>query len=128
VTFVDRRLFAPLLRCVGDAAWYDATLGRAKKSARQLRAKLVGDAVVAYDQPPPPLVRRDLAELESLLLVTVTSVHTAKGTHAPRVESWEHWAERVGAKPAKGTRAAALAELEAAAGASIPALRHGDRR
>ena len=123
VTFVARRLFGALLRCVGDAGWRKTALGALGAAAQALEQRVAGEGEILFDPPPPADLKRALAQLESRLLLATTSVHTANGRHAPRAETWSRWARRVGAKPSPGSRAYALGELETAAGTSLPALR-----
>lgn len=62
--------------------------------------------------------RRDsLGMLESRLLAVSFEEHTASGRHAKRLESWAHWASRVGFRPTDLTAAEARREIERAVGA-----------
>ena len=64
----------------------------------------------------PALTDRRLAkpatELERVLLVSSEQVHTAAGSHARRLESWDQWARRKGFGPAKVKVGHAIDALE----------------
>lgn len=85
-TFVHRALW-PALAGVGmeRARWQMAGVSSA---ARKLFQRIQHDGVV---QSKGPVAR----ELELRLLVYGAQVHTARGHHEMRLESWEQWARRV---------------------------------
>ena len=51
-------------------------------------------------------------ELEKRLLVVGTQFHSASGAHEKRLETWEHWAQRVKFVPASVSAATAKTNLE----------------
>jgi hypothetical protein len=104
-TFVHRDLW-PALAGVGTerAPWQMAGV---MPAARKLFARIQRDGVV---QSKGPVAR----ELELRLLVYGTEVHTDRGHHEMRLESWEHWARRVGCRKTMASVEACLA-LERAA-------------
>ena len=56
---------------------------------------------------------RDAArELENRLLIAGTQFHTESGVHAKLLETWEHWAQRVGFETASISIAEAKENLE----------------
>lgn len=57
-------------------------------------------------------VRQAARELEARLLVHTDSVHTHRGAHVLRLESWQCWAQRAGIEPPFPTAADARATLE----------------
>lgn len=51
-------------------------------------------------------------ELEKRLLIVTNQVHTESGAHAKVLESWQHWAKRIGLKARKTSAQRAMKSLE----------------
>ena len=51
-------------------------------------------------------------ELEKKLLIVASQIHTESGAHAKVLETWEHWAERVGGKLKKTSATRAMKSFE----------------
>lgn len=134
VTYVHRNLW-PALVAVGSAgeSWQRAGMTRAARGLlatvrrkgevrtdrlarpRGGKRKAVGEA----PQTGAPRLRsgqagQDARELEVRLLVHSEEVHTETGAHAKRLETWEHWAKRVGFPGKKMAAVRAKKELEQA--------------
>lgn len=86
-TFVHRKLWPEIL-AIGSAgdAWQIAGLSEA---ARALRKKLAKAGQLE-------VTGAAAKELELRLLARGEPFHTPTGFHAKRLESWRHWADRVG--------------------------------
>ena len=126
VTYVHRKLW-PALVAVGSAgeSWQLAGMTRA---ARSLLAEVKRKGEVRTDQlaksrcaarkavgeAPQTGAGQAARELEGWLLVHSDEVHTERGAHAKRLETWEHWAKRVGFSGKKMAAARAKKELEQA--------------
>jgi len=117
VTYLHRPLWAALLGAAGSgAAWQTAGLSA---PARALAGRVAARGVLRMDELRAERGAVAKArggaprELEARLLVYSEDVHTERGAHAKRLESWEHWSRRIGRLPACGA-AEGEAELEAA--------------
>lgn len=106
VTFVHRDLWPEVL-AIGTAqeAWQMEGLSA---SARALLKTVEETGALRTDKIGLPGSKTttknkpgDTArELERKLLIHAEQIHTASGAHAKLLETWEHWAERVGLKSA----------------------------
>jgi len=89
VTYVERSLWSPVVTMArAREPWQLQGLSRA---ARELLDQI--------DRGPVETDRRlskAATELEHSLLVASEQVHTAAGSHARRLESWDHWLRRTG--------------------------------
>jgi len=104
VTFVHRRLWpAVLAAAIERAAWQFARL---QAPARELYESVERQGMLFA-------TGRSAKELERRLLVHGEQVHTEKGHHELRLESWAVWAERDGC-PGDLTAAEGRRQLEAA--------------
>jgi hypothetical protein len=65
--------------------------------------------------------------LERRRLVRGESIHTERGSHAKRLETWARWAARIGFAPAPISADAGRAALEAALAARTHAATHDCR-
>ena len=98
VTFVHRSLW-PELISIGTSR--DDWQNKLSEPA-SLLLKLIDErsSIITNELPPigsGKVKAGDLArELEKKLLVNAAQIHTASGAHAKVLETWEHWAERVG--------------------------------
>ena len=98
VTFVHRKLW-PELISIGMAreSWQVKNLS---DSARRLLQLIDKRGSVITSELPPLTTKEKLGdvarELEKTLLVSAAQIHTAGGAHAKVLETWPHWAERVG--------------------------------
>jgi hypothetical protein len=84
-TFVDRRLWPEILAIATSGApwqWKGASV-----EAHRLHKDVERRGVVEASGSAA-------RELEKRLLVHAEQFHTAAGSHAKRLESWTHWAER----------------------------------
>ncbi|MFI4976932.1 MAG: hypothetical protein ACHP84_20550 [Caulobacterales bacterium] len=97
-TFVHRALW-PALLAVGSAGGAWQTEGLAG-SALDLLGEVRGAGCARVDRLGGARPRRDVARdakaLEARLLVFGDEVHTERGAHVKQIETWEHWARRVG--------------------------------
>ena len=115
VTFVHRKLW-PEVISIGTAreSWQTKTLSASARSLLQLIEER--GAVITNELPPidsGKVKAGDLArELEKKLLINAAQVHTASGAHAKALETWEHWAKRVGFKGPQPPTASARKSLE----------------
>ncbi len=132
VTFVHRKLWPEILSIgIAREPWQ---LKNLSNSARLLLLMIDERGSVTTDQlPPPPSGKAKVGdaarELEKKLLVNGDQIHTVSGAHAKVLETWPHWARRVGFRNpktptanAKKTLAALLLKLnqEFAAAAKLP--------
>lgn len=118
VTFVHRRVW-PAVVAVGRSRepWQ---LEGLSAQARSLLARVVRQGELRTDRIVSPRAARAgsistgeaARELETRLLVHAASVHTESGAHARRLESWEHWAGRVGFSDEAMTAQGGREELE----------------
>ncbi|MBI4461728.1 MAG: hypothetical protein HY653_02375 [Acidobacteria bacterium] len=115
VTFLHRRLW-PALVAVAAAGepWQRSALSRA---ARALLARVEGAGRLRTDRLPgyrggkSKALSRAARELEDRMLVHGEEFHTESGAHAKWLESWAHWARRVGLRGKKLTAEAAKKQL-----------------
>ncbi|MBZ5595983.1 MAG: hypothetical protein LAP39_27385 [Acidobacteriia bacterium] len=89
VTYVERGLWSPVV-AIGRAreAWQIKGLARASR-------ELLKDTDRAPVEPARRLSKA-ASELERSLLVYSEQFHTAAGSHARRLEAWDHWLQRTG--------------------------------
>src|SRR5262245_18379406 len=96
VTFVHRKLW-PALFAVATSreAWQALKLLAA---ARALLNNVTRDELLRTDEQSGDTksTSRAARELERRLLVYAEQFHSEAGSHAKRLETWEHWAKRVG--------------------------------
>jgi hypothetical protein len=100
VTFVHRELW-PALIAVGMAreSWQMNGLSRKAQNLLQLvdrNGEVRSDRLPASPKAKHSPWRAAVRELEERLLVYVEEFHSEIGAHARRLESWRHWADRVG--------------------------------
>jgi hypothetical protein len=100
------KLVSAKVTYVHRALWPDVVaIGRAR-AAWQLE-RLSPAALELLEEVDRGPVRTDCglatpaSELEKVLLVASRQVHTAAGSHARLLESWEQWVQRKGFEPAK---------------------------
>jgi len=116
VTYVARRLW-PAVVAVGAARerWQ---LDGLSEIAKKLLDALSRDGELSVDAIPgsggsrKDSPREAARELERRLLAYGEQVHTERGAHAKRLESWEHRAARVGVSPDAMTVEQAKATIE----------------
>ena len=102
VTFVHRKLW-PEIFAIGTARerWQTKDLSPAARSMLKLvseQGSLRTDEISwprSVKGKPGDAAR----ELEQKLLVRAGEFHTETGTHAKLLESWQHWASRIGFRP-----------------------------
>jgi hypothetical protein len=100
ITYVHRSLW-PALFAVAHSreAWQ---LSRISPSARSLLSRVMRHEIVRTDRLPKSRSAKAKAageaarELEKRLLVYSEEIHTETGAHAKALETWEHWAKRIG--------------------------------
>ncbi len=115
VTFVHRDLWSAVYSvATSREPWQMKGL---LPSAKALLTLVGRRGSVRADHLEPPF-RKSVPELEKRLLILCGEVHTESGAHAKSLESWRHWAKRVGFRPgsiageaAKGILAEATAAL-----------------
>jgi hypothetical protein len=100
VTFVHRKLW-PALIAVGTSreSWQMNGLSRKAENLLQLvdrNGEVRSDRLPASPKAKHSPWRAAVRELEERLLVYVEEFHSEIGAHARRLESWRHWADRVG--------------------------------
>lgn len=99
VTFVHRRLWQALLSVARSAEpWQTRGLSLEAKSLWTLVRRagtLRIDTLSVSDARRIAKPREAAKELEAKLLLHAEDVHTEKGAHAKRLETWESWASRV---------------------------------
>jgi hypothetical protein len=97
VTWVHRKLWPALLavaRC--GEAWQVG--GVALPVRAVLSAVRKAGSLAAEDLPGSSMLRKKaVKELEARLLVHAEEIHTETGAHSKIIETWDRWAERVGA-------------------------------
>ena len=116
VTYVHRSLW-PTLFVVANSreAWQ---LSRISPSARSLLSKVTREKIVRTDRLPEFRSAKSKAsgkaarELEKRLLVYSEEIHTETGAHAKVLETWEHWAKRIGMARQRTTAEQAKKQLE----------------
>jgi predicted solute-binding protein len=74
-------------------------------------SKLQTDILVAVGGYESKTLSKAVNELEGVLLIYSRQIHTERGKHARRLETWPHWAKRVGFEPVPMAAAAAKAQL-----------------
>ena len=100
------KLVSSKVTYVHRALWpYVVTIGRAR-SAWQLESlsRAALELLQEVDRAPVQTDRRlakPASELEKVLLVSSEQVHTAAGSHARRLESWDQWVRRTGLAQSK---------------------------
>lgn len=100
------KLVSAKVTYVHRALWPDVvTIGRARASWQLERLSAAALELLEEVGRAPVQTERRLAkaasELEKVLLVSSRQVHTAAGSHARQLESWDQWAQRTGFAPAK---------------------------
>ena len=116
VTFVYRKLWPQIFSIgVARAPWQSKGLS---DSARSLLKMIDENGSLTTDKLSWPRSRKvkpgDAArELEKKLLIHSDQFHTEHGTHAKLLETWEHWARRIGFQPPKISVEKAKRDLEA---------------
>jgi hypothetical protein len=106
VTFVHRRLW-PALLAVALARERWQTMGLSPRARALLKRVEASGELQASGV--------SVRELERRLLANTEQIHTAKGSHAKRIERWDRWAQRVGVTPLQDVVAARQAIEEASA-------------
>ena len=115
VTWVHRSLWPQILRVVTDRAWRAKRLKGAGAAVVTLCKALESGVVVGAKSA-------EVKKVDLLLLAHSESVHTERGHHERRPESWKRWAKRVGAVAATGSLEEALAAVREAVGGRATAL------
>ena len=115
VTFVHRKLW-PEVFSVG-AAREPWKFSKLSNSAQWLLKTIDARGSISTDELPsaPPgkaKIGNAARELEKKLLISATQIHTERGAHAKVLETWPHWAARVGLKNPKVSTAVAKRTLE----------------
>ncbi len=117
VTFVQRRLWPALITVAqSKEAWQTRRLSPA---ARVLLAAVASSGSLRTDALPPRAALRIgrpggiAKELEERLLIYAEEIHTEKGAHAKRLESWANVVKRTGFTLQKMAVETAKAEIEA---------------
>jgi hypothetical protein len=117
VTYLHRRLWAPLLAVgTSGAPWQRRGLSApARALARRVAARetLRLDELRPGRAAPRGAVGAAARELETRLAVYSEDVHTDRGAHTKRLESWRHWSGRAGPVGALSAEAGEV-ELERA--------------
>ena len=115
VTFVHRKLWPEILAIgVSREPWQ---LKNLSNRARWLLQTIDERGSVTTDElPTPPSGKAKVGELarelEKKLLIHGAQVHTKSGAHAKVLETWPHWARRIGFKSPKLNTAVAKEVLE----------------
>jgi hypothetical protein len=99
ITYIHQDLW-PALIAIGRAreSWQMKGLSRHARSALD---EVTLEGYVHPDQAARESAPKIARELETRLLIHSFSVHTESGAHAKCLESWDHWANRVGFVPAQ---------------------------
>lgn len=103
VTFVHRRLWSALFSVATSRepwqtinlsanAWTFLTLAEKKGSLRSDQIEKSPDFSIRA-------LGRTVTELERRLLIHSDEIHTETGAHSRYIETWQHWADRIGYKP-----------------------------
>jgi hypothetical protein len=115
VTFVHRNLWPEVL-AIGTARerWQTKDLSAAARSMLKIVSE---QGSLRTDEIPWPRSVKgkpgDAArELEQKLLIRAGEFHTATGAHAKLVESWQHWAQRIGFRPSVTSAESAKKRIE----------------
>lgn len=99
ITFVHKSIW-PHVYTIGSARerWQmDGLSSAAKTLLKKLQNEWIlntNDLKAVGGIKPGDIAR----ELESRLLIHSEQVHTQSGAHAKKIETWDHWADRVGLK------------------------------
>ena len=116
VTYVHRSLWHALFAVANSREPWQ--LSKITPSARLLLAKVTREEILRTDRLPEFHSAKSKApqeaarELEKRLLVYSKEVHTETGAHAKELETWEHWAGRIGLARRKTTSEQAKGQLE----------------
>jgi hypothetical protein len=116
VTYVHRSLWHALFAVAKSRETWQ--LNRISPSARALLSKVTRKRIMRTDRLPEFRRAKSKApgkaarELEKRLLVYSEEIHTETGAHAKVLETWEHWAKRIGLARQKTTAAQAKEQLE----------------
>ena len=114
VTYVHRRLWPAVYTVArSNEPWQSQGLS---SGARAILARLRKVGCVQTDELPRTKSGWKAAtkDLERRLLVFSQEVHTERGAHAKRLESWAHWARRLDVHDVEMTVAQAKTQLEQA--------------
>jgi hypothetical protein len=100
VTFVHRELW-PQILAIGTARerWQTETLSAPAQALLEMigaNGSLRTDELILPSSLQDAGKLKPARELERKLLVNSAQFHTERGAHAKLLESWEHWAERIG--------------------------------
>ncbi len=100
VTFVHRKLW-PALLAIATArdAWQMNGLSRKARNLLQIvdrKREIRADQLPKSPKTSRSPWRQAVRELEERLLVYAEEFHSETGAHAKRLESWQHWAKRIG--------------------------------
>ncbi len=116
ITYVHRRLWGALLAAAtSHEVWQLAGLSPEAKTLLEMVTK---KGVVQTDHlrrrrgPTCKSTGEAARELEKRLLVHSTEIHTLKGFHAKKLETWSSWARRTGFSKLKVTPARGKRRLE----------------
>jgi hypothetical protein len=114
MAYVHRRVWSDLYAVASAReAWQTGGL---PDSARALLAEVMEHGRVRTDELRARRGRKSLGgearTLEARLLIFGAEVHTDRGAHAKALEAWQHWAARIGFKPAPVSATAARARFE----------------
>ena len=116
VTYVHRSLWRALFEVANSREPWQ--LGKISPSARSLLSKVTREEIVRTDRLPEFHSAKSKAsgeaarELEKRLLVYSKGIHTETGAHAKSLETWEHWARRIGLTRKKTTTEQAKGQFE----------------
>ena len=122
ITYVHRRLWGALLAAARSREMW--RLGGLSSEARALLEMVTKKGVVQTDRlrrrgPSATSIGEAARELETRLLVHSSEIHTQKGFHAKRLETWNRWARRAGFLGPRTTPARGRHRLEAAVQESL---------
>ena len=119
-TFVHRRLWSALL-AVATARETWQLAGLSSTAGKLLDAVDASGALRTDDVPSAAKgsIGNAARELERRLLVHSDEVHTERGAHAKRLESWRRWARRAGATKGRLTAAQGRRQFEETLAAQI---------
>ncbi len=100
ITFVHRKLW-PALLAIATArdAWQMNGLSRKARNLLQIvdrKREIRADQLPKSPKTSRSPWRQAVRELEERLLVYAEEFHSETGAHAKRLESWQHWAKRIG--------------------------------
>lgn len=117
VTYVHRKLWPELITvATSQEAWQMQDLSRTAESLLDLTnrsGKLTSDRLKNALSTDSKNILAAIRELEKNLLIYSEQFHSETGAHAKNLESWEHWAKRVGfSRPKTITTEQATKKLE----------------